>query len=237
MKRIFTCLLFCASFCLIFQKISAQDPDLSADENARLEEIFRSSDQPGEVPVSRRQRHAHTKRVSVPKGAFRIGCVCMDDSQSDTHSTGSCSGHGGVRFWVYRTESGDTVHILTGRHERHPHALTAVELSELSQKRSNRIERLPKAANALVPVQYSQPSQPPVVIMPAPAEPQGRFGWGEVTSVGLAGIALFFTVRLILGWAGQNPNIVRYALRHLLRHRKRPASRQKRQDTDPERLP
>jgi hypothetical protein len=201
-----------------------------------MEEIFRSSDHAGETPVNRRKREVKNKRVSVPKDAMRIGCVCMDDSRSDTHSAGSCSGHGGVRYWVYRLVEGDTAHILTARHERHPHALTAVELSELSQKRSDRIQRLPKAANSLVPMQYSQQS-PPVVIMPAPADSQGRFGWGEVTSVGVAGIALFFTVRLILQWAGQNPNIVRYALRHLLRHRKRPAARQKRSDTDPERLP
>ena len=221
---------------LIRTDAMAQDPDLAADEDARLEEIFRSSDYEGQTPTNRRRRDDKTKRVSVPKNAFRIGCVCMDDSRADTHSIGSCSGHGGVRYWIYRTPEGDTVHILTGRHERHPHALNASELSELSQKRSDRLERLPKAGQSLAPAQYSQ-TQPPFVIMPAPAEPQGRFGWGEVAAVGLAGIALFFTVRLILFWAGSNPHIVRYALRHLLRHRKRPAARQKREDTDEERLP
>lgn len=226
-----------AAFLLSFPAF-AQDPDLADDESARLEEIFRTSDQPGEIPTGKRKRAYKNKRVSVPKGAFRIGCICMDDSRSDTHSTGSCSGHGGVRYWVYRTVEGDTAHILTARHEKHPHALSANELSELSQKRTDRSQRLMKAAAAAVaPMAYTYPSSPQVVMMPAPAETAYRFGWGEVLAVCIAGIFLYSTVRLVLRWADQHPHLFRYVLRHLLRHRKRPAPRPDRKGSDPERLP
>lgn len=228
---------FLAAF-LMSIPLSAQDPDLASDEAARMEEIFRTSDQPGAIPTGKRKRDCKNKRVSVPKGAFRIGCVCMDDSRSDTHSAGSCSGHGGVRYWVYRTVEGDTAHVMTARHEKHPHAMNAAELSELSQKRSDRTQRLAKAAAASVaPVAYQYPATPPVVMMPTPAEQPYRFGWGEVLAVGVAGIFLYSTVRLILRWADHHPHLFRYALRHLLRHRKRPAPRPNRPDTDPERLP
>lgn len=233
MKHLF--LLWSALILLLPHQITAQDPDLAADEDARLEEIFRSSDYETETPTNRRRRDGKTKRVSVPKGAFRIGCVCMDDSRADTHSIGSCSGHGGVRYWIYRTPEGDTVHVMTARHELHPHALSAAELSELSQKRSDRLQRLPQAGQSLAPAQYSNTQ--PVVILPNQPVPEERFGWGEVGAIGLAGISLYFIIRLILQWAGANPDLVQYALRHLLRHRKRPAARQKRQDSDEERLP
>lgn len=201
--------------------LSAQDPDIEKDEQARMEEIFRTSDQDSEVPTNRRQRDKKAKRVSVPKGAFRIGCVCMDDSRSDTRSGGACSGHGGVRYWVYRTPAGDTVHVLTARHERHPHALSAAEMSELSQKRADRTQNLPTAAKPMAPVPYSAPA-PPVVILPDGGD---RFTWSDALALAVAGVALYFIVRLILRWAGANEKLIRYALRHLLRPRKRPPAR------------
>lgn len=200
---------------------TAQDPDLAEDEAARMEEIFRTSDHDSETPVNRRQREQKKKRVSVPKDAFRIGCVCMDDTRSDTRSGGACSGHGGVRFWVYRTREGDTVHVMTARHERHPHPLDAAEMSELSQKRADRIQKLPTVAKPPAPVPYSAPS-PPVVVLP---DAQNRFGWDDALSLAVASVALYFIVRLILRWANNNEKLVRYALRHLLRPGKRPPAR------------
>lgn len=207
----------------------AQDPDLEADEKARLEEIFRTSDHEGETPTNRRQRDKTAKRVSVPKGAFRIGCHCMDGSYSDTHSIGSCSGHGGVRFWVYRTREGDTVHVLTTRHETHPQPLDAAEMSELSQKRADRVENL---AKPIAPMPYASP-QNPVVVMP---ETDG-FDWPDAAALAAAGIALYFIVRLILRWLKDNERLVRYALRNLLRHRKRPPTRPRSQNPRKKRLP
>ncbi|MCW5921255.1 MAG: hypothetical protein KIS77_02855 [Saprospiraceae bacterium] len=207
----------------------AQDPDIEANEQARIEEIFRTSEQAGETPTNHRQRQHKNKRVSVPKGAFRIGCVCMDDTHSDTRSTGACSGHGGVRFWVYRTREGDTVHILTARHELHPHPLSAEEMSELSRKRAARTQNLPTVA----PVPYSAP----VVVIPPQVEPTGGFGWSDAATLSIAGAAAFFIVRMILRWVNNNEKLVRYALRHLLRHRKRPPPRSNRKNPRKTRLP
>ena len=176
--------------------LRAQDPDIESDEKARLEEIFRTSDHEGETPTNRRQRDKKVKRVSVPTGAFRVGCHCMDGSYSDTHSIGSCSGHGGVRFWVYRTREGDTVHVLTARHEIHPHALDAAEMSALSQKRADRTQNL---AKPLVPATYSSP-QTPVMVLP---EVDG-YEWPDAVVISGAGIALYFTVQLVLRWIKDN---------------------------------
>jgi len=222
----FRCLLLLLLLPLL---CAGQDPDLEADEQARLEEIFRSSEQEGETPTNRRQRDKKVKRVSAPKGAFRIGCHCMDGSYSDTHSIGSCSGHGGVRFWVYRTREGDTVHVLTARHEIHPQPLDAAEMSELSQKRADRTQNLVKS---VAPMPYSAP-QNPVVVMP---ESDG-FDWPDAAALSAAGIALYFIVRLILRWLKDNERLVRYALRNLLRHRKRPPTRPRSENPGKKRLP
>ena len=209
--------------------LRAQDPDIESDEKARLEEIFRTSDHEGETPTNRRQRDKKVKRVSVPTGAFRVGCHCMDGSYSDTHSIGSCSGHGGVRFWVYRTREGDTVHVLTARHEIHPHALDAAEMSALSQKRADRTQNL---AKPLVPATYSSP-QTPVMVLP---EVDG-YEWPDAVVISGAGIALYFTVQLVLRWIKDNERLVRYALRNMLRHRKRPPARPRSQNPRKKRLP
>lgn len=164
--------------------------------------------------------------MSVPPGAFRIGCVCMDDTWSDVRSIGACSGHGGVRYWVYRTREGDTVHIITGRHERHPHPLDAAEMSELSQKRAERTRTL-QQGNSLQPVT-------PVVVAP---NGQDGFDWPDATVVSAAGLVLFFIVRMVLRWLRDNEHLVKYALRHLLRHRKRPPSRPRRKSPGEKRLP
>ncbi len=215
--------------CFLPLPILAQDPDLESDEKARLEEIFRSSDYEGEIPTSRRQRNKTARRVSVPNGAFRIECICMDDTRSDTRSLGACSGHGGVRFWVYRTREGDTVHVLTARHEIHPQPLDAAEMSELSQKRADRTQNLTKS---MAPMPYASP-QSPVVMMPSP----DGFEWPDAAALAAAGIALYFIVRLVLRWLKDNERLVRYALRNLLRHRKRPPPRPRSQNPRKKRLP
>ena len=87
---------FLVIFCLPAGTLPAQDPDIEATERAIMEDIYRSSDEPGEIPTGFRDRHRSngTKRVSVPDGAFRVGCICMDDSPSKAQSIGACSGHG-----------------------------------------------------------------------------------------------------------------------------------------------
>ena len=223
-------LLYFLLLLLFTVPVAAQDKDIEENERKVLEEIFRTSDQPGQTPVSRHDRNKKTKRMSAPKGAFRIGCVCMDESKSDTRSGGACSGHGGVRFWVYRTLEGDTVHILTGRHERHPHALNAQEMSELSQKQAEKVKRLQQS----VPVQSLSPA--PVVVMPAPVSHDG-FDWRDMVMVSVGGVAAFFIIRLVLYWATNNQDLAKYALRTVLRHRKRPVARPRRQAIREKRVP
>lgn len=210
--------------------VSAQDPDSQADEEAKIEEIFRSSEQEKQVPTSRRQRDKTVRRVTAPKGSFRVGCQCMDDTYSDVRSIGACSGHGGVRFWVYRIPEGDTVHIRTGNHERHPHALDAAEMSALSQKRADRVQKM-RQGNPM-PAPYSaQPS--PVVVMPD----SDGFDWPDATALATAGVVLFFIIRLVLSWVKENETLVRYALRNLLRHKRRPPSRPRGENPRKKRLP
>jgi hypothetical protein len=211
-------------FLFFLPVLNAQDPDIAENEGDVMEEIFRTSDLEGETAVPKRLRQAKNKRQSVPVGAYRTGCVCMDESASTAHSTGACSGRGGVRYWLYRTREGDTVRVMTARHERHPHPLTATEVSEINQKREVRSAKL---ASALAP------AVAPVMIVPAqPAAPDGGvwLGWSDVAGVGVAGAFLYAIVRMVLNWAERRPDLVRYALRHIIRPRKRPASGKNRKD-------
>ena len=209
----------------------SQDPDLDDDERSALEEIFRTSEEDGEIPTSTRGR----KRVSAPKGAIRIGCVCMDGSTSDAHSAGACSGSGGVRFWLYRTLEGDTAKIITGRHERHPQPLDSLELAETNRA------RIRKPTSPGGPV---QPILQPLLIQPmTPAMPGngvvsdgGWFDWSDAATVSGGGMALYFTVRYLLRWIHEHQTLVRYALRHMLRFGKRPIPRKSRKNTGKTRL-
>lgn len=203
--------------------LHGQDPDLEADEAARLEEIFRTSDQDGQTPTSFRQRNAKPRRVSAPKGAFRIGSICMDGEFTDARSTGACAGRAGVRFWVYRTREGDTVHVSTARHEAHPQALDASEMSELVQKRDKKVQQIRQGLQ-------------PVVVMPPAAGADG-FDWPDALGISAGGAAAYLIVRMILRWINQNESLVKYALRHLLRHRKRPPPGPGGEDAGKTRLP
>lgn len=213
--------VFC---CCAAAGVQAQDPDIEADERAVLEDIYRSSDEAGETPTSagERQRRSGGKRVSVPRGATRIGCICMDDSPSKAQSIGACSGHGGVRYWLYRNPEGDTLRVITGRHERHPQPLDSAERSEIVQQRPLRAKNLPAIAS-VSPVAYMPP--PIVIQMPETSAP---IGWGEIVMITIAGASFFFTTRLLLNWADANRLLIRHALRHLLRYRQRPPARKNR---------
>ena len=223
---------FCLAVCLVFfsamARPFAQDPDIEANERNALEDIYRSSDHEGEIPTSFRDRNSRQKkRVSVPKGAIRMGCTCMDGSMSEAHSAGACSGSGGVRYWHYRTLEGDTVRVLTGRHERHPQPLDSAELSETNRTRPN------PARAAIAPAIQMQP----IIISPFAANQfpeqqllasDGWFDWSDAATITGAGLSLFLILRLLLSWVHTHQPLVRYALRHLLRFGKRPAPRKRR---------
>ena len=56
----------------------------------------------------------------------------MDQTPSEVTSGGACHGRGGVRYWVYLKESGDTFHLPTPRHYDHPKPLNEEELKTLA---------------------------------------------------------------------------------------------------------
>ncbi len=121
--------------------IALGQSNLSESER-KVEEVWRSSEEPGEVSTSKRKRRMKYRLPEPPPGAFRIGCICMDGTRADTRGIGSCSGHGGVRYWVYRLKDGDTVHLFTEHHLKHPEDLPAEKMMELSRRRADRIRRM-----------------------------------------------------------------------------------------------
>ena len=78
--------------------------------------------------VRSKYQRVYTKK---PKG-YRVGCICMDNDRQDNKGTGACSGHGGVRFWLYQQEDGHLLEYPTTNHKNHPSALTPEELSSLT---------------------------------------------------------------------------------------------------------
>ena len=92
-----------------------------------LEKILRTSDFEGE-----KSTQGGYQRYK-PKGK-RIACICMDGEKQEKIGRGACSGHGGVRFWVNKTNDGEELLYPTQRHADHPHALDEDELSQLSSR-------------------------------------------------------------------------------------------------------
>lgn len=211
-REVFSWLLLCL---LLWSGLAtAQDPDIEANERRAYEEYFRTSEQPGETPTNARQRN-QGKRVSPPPGAARVGCICMDDTPSDATSIGACSGHGGVRYWLYLQPNGDTVRVTTGRHERHPHPLDSIERSELVKARDKK--RSADATNALSPTVI-------IVQMPTPADdnPFTNPSWPEAIAIlGLGGFAVW-AAYLLLRWSHHQIPHIANALRDYLRYRRRP---------------
>lgn len=218
--------------------IASGQAEVPAEGASGIEEIWRSSDQPGEVSTSRRKRRRAYGLPEPPPGAFRLGCICMDGTRADTRGIGSCSGHGGVRYWVYRKREGDTLHLPTERHMRHPEALPAEQMMALSRRREDRIRRMAEGRGGAE-----------LVVAPAAewtqAEPVADGGeggsapiaWLDAAGVAAAGASLYLVVRAMLRWSSNNPELAKYALRHLLRYRKRPKARARRPGARKKRLP
>lgn len=73
-----------------------------------------------------------SKDFSQRPSGNRVGCICMDQERQSKKGTGACSGHGGVRFWLYQQDNGWVLEFPTKRHKKHPAPLTAEELSQLA---------------------------------------------------------------------------------------------------------
>lgn len=83
-------------------------------EASGLDNIFRTSDEDTETATQASRRKGQ-RTQTLPEGAARVGCVCMSGSVRTTTGIGSCSGQGGVRYWLVETADGDTVQYPTSR--------------------------------------------------------------------------------------------------------------------------
>lgn len=147
MKSIFT-LLICLS--ILRGPLFAQDSteteaprDIKDGKDQKgMEYIWRSSDLDGEQAVLRQNRKL--KRIdgsgALPEGSERVGSVCMDYTQQGGIGRGTCTGHNGVRFWLYLQPDGDTARIATLRHDDHPDTLSDTQMLRLAAYQ--RYERL-----------------------------------------------------------------------------------------------
>ena len=79
-----------------------------------MDKVFHTSDIEGEVATQANRRKQQMTQI-LPEGSYRVGCVCMTGEVRSTTSTGSCSGQGGVRYWLVVNAAGDTVQYATGR--------------------------------------------------------------------------------------------------------------------------
>ncbi len=222
--------------CAALPTAQAQDPDIDHREQELLDELFRTSDVDGQQPTSGRKKK--DRRMSAPPGAVRIGCTCMDDTYSDAHSSGACSGRGGVRYWHYRTREGDTSRVLTARHEQHPQPLDSIERSLINQPRPPDNGHRNAANNPFFPSLIIQPA--PYAPLPIRNDPQpfdgGLFDWSDAATITGGGLSLYLIIRYVLGWVHHHQPLVRYALRHFLRFGKQPKTRKGRQDPPATRL-
>lgn len=113
-------------FCIFILRggLLGQEIELPVDTLAGIDKVFRTSDLDDEVPTSwqRRRTKSSSSQIGVAEAAAglrreqRIGCICMSGEQRSSTGTGSCNGRGGVRFWVYLNDAGETVQIATWRH-------------------------------------------------------------------------------------------------------------------------
>jgi hypothetical protein len=110
MKR-FTLIIFTICFIVNLLPIIVNAQN-TAEEG--LDNIFRTSDEDGETATQASRRKGQ-RTQALPDGSERIGCVCMSGSVRGTTGIGSCSGQGGVRYWLVENAEGDTVQYPTAR--------------------------------------------------------------------------------------------------------------------------
>jgi|GEM_PF-1277535 len=131
--------LFCLSISILSVSAQTTETEMPASTIQRgIEHVWRSSEQPKQTATNRFGRRFSkfsafkAAEDNLPSGSERICAVCMDSELSPTTGAGTCSGHGGVRFWVYKTPTGDSVFLATWRHDEHPDDFTDEERSKLS---------------------------------------------------------------------------------------------------------
>jgi hypothetical protein len=109
MKRIGTILLTIGLTMTATMPLIAQN-----NAEAGLDNIFRTSDEDTETATQASRRKGQ-RTQALPEGSERIGCVCMSGNVRSTTGIGSCSGQGGVRYWLVENAEGDTLQYPTSR--------------------------------------------------------------------------------------------------------------------------
>lgn len=88
----------CLCWLLHVPGLQAQHPTTA---ETAAEQEWRASDhedrpKPAQMPYAKDQR---------------VGAVCQDSTRSNGRGTGTCSGHGGVAFWIYENDQGVEVAV------------------------------------------------------------------------------------------------------------------------------
>lgn len=225
---VFFLLLTGASTLLWAQDDPPQSGDLTAADGSG---VFRSSDQPGETPTGRRDRYK--VKIDLPPGSFRVGCFCMDGSFSPAQSIGACSGHGGVRYWLYRTPEADTIRYPTDRHVGHPAPYSAAEMSSMARRKDFHSYPYPADSAAQVTI---GPAPYPWLPPDGPRDDFDLFDWSDVAGIGAAGGWAYAIMRLLLRYADNNEPLLRDALDYFLRRSRRPPAEPDGQNAEEARL-
>jgi hypothetical protein len=126
-------MLFLCSVCSITSFAQAQEtarPDINDPDEEAWHRVYRSSEEVNNKKTffERKAKEKNTAPTNNALADFeRVGCVCMDESMRRQTERGACSGHKGVRFWIYQRTNGDTLMQATERHLLHPEAMPDTE--------------------------------------------------------------------------------------------------------------
>ena len=120
----FVCCLPCFN---LAQAQSEARPDINDPDDEAWSRVYRSSDNDPKnaTTYQRHKANNHAEKSKNQMDLPRVGCICMDGIAQQKTERGACSGHKGVRFWVYQRTNGDTLLNATERHLLHPEPLAA----------------------------------------------------------------------------------------------------------------
>lgn len=108
------------------RQMEEQLNDDTADiDGSGWDEYYRTSEQQG------RPASGFDPNAPKPSGK-RVGCICMDGVRQDKGGRGACSGHGGVRYWIYQVTEDSTALYPTDNHWEHPEPLDNQERMSLA---------------------------------------------------------------------------------------------------------
>jgi hypothetical protein len=174
---------------------------VAAQNNAEagLDNIFRTSDEDNETATQASRRKGQ-KTQALPEGSERIGCVCMSGSVRSTTGIGSCSGQGGVRYWLVENAEGDTLQYPTSRQALNSDTEVAPYVGPSPQSRAANaptIIFMPPQANGFVDMppqgtpQYKRLLDSQIVVFQAPTRPYDSIVRNQNSDV-LFGLPLIF---------------------------------------------